>query len=98
MGFSGHEGGWGNQILLQVFKGHLCLRSPLELVLFLEEFKKRESPDVESRDEPTQSSHTPRQLLDIMEALVQLHVSNSRHLLWVRVDAAMGDQISELFF
>jgi hypothetical protein len=48
MGLHGYQGGWGSQILLQVFKGLLCLRSPLELVLFFEEFKERESPDAES--------------------------------------------------
>jgi hypothetical protein len=41
---------WGCQVLLQVFKCLLCLLSPLELVLFLEELKQRESPDAESRD------------------------------------------------
>jgi hypothetical protein len=48
MGFSGYQGRWANQILLQVHKGLLCLLSPLELVLFLEELKEWESPDVES--------------------------------------------------
>jgi hypothetical protein len=35
-------------MLLQFFEGLLCLLSPLELVLFLEELKERESPDIES--------------------------------------------------
>jgi hypothetical protein len=48
MGFRGHEGGWGSQILLQVFEGLLCLLSPLELVLFSEELKKRQPPDAKS--------------------------------------------------
>jgi hypothetical protein len=38
--FRGHQGGWGSQILLQVFEGLLCLLSPMELVLFFEELKK----------------------------------------------------------
>jgi hypothetical protein len=33
-GFRGHQGGWSSQILLQVFRGLLCLLSPLEHVLF----------------------------------------------------------------
>jgi hypothetical protein len=48
MGFWGYQSGWGSQIILQVFEGLLGLLSPLELVLFLEELKERESPDVES--------------------------------------------------
>jgi hypothetical protein len=48
MGFWGYQSGWGCQILLQVFEGLLCLLSPLELDLFLEELKERESPDAES--------------------------------------------------
>jgi hypothetical protein len=35
---------WGSQIFLQVFKGLLCLLSPLELVLYFEDLKERESP------------------------------------------------------
>jgi hypothetical protein len=69
VGFQGYQSGWGSQILLQVFKNLLCLLSPLELVLFLDELKEMESPDAESRDEPTQGGHTPHQLLYIMEAL-----------------------------
>jgi hypothetical protein len=38
--FWGHQGGWGSQILLQVFEALLCLLSPLELVLFLRSLKK----------------------------------------------------------
>jgi hypothetical protein len=48
MGFQGYQGGWGCQILLQVFKGLLCLLSLLELILFLEELKERESPNDKS--------------------------------------------------
>jgi hypothetical protein len=81
MGFRGHQGGWGNPILLQVFKCLLCLRSPLELVLFFEEFKEREPDEAESRDEFAQGSHTPRQLLDIMETLGWHHFHDSQHLL-----------------
>jgi hypothetical protein len=69
MGFRGYQSGWGYQILLQVFKGLLCLLSPLELVIFLEEVKERESPDTESQDEPAQGGHASRQLLHVMEAL-----------------------------
>jgi hypothetical protein len=39
MGFRGYQSGWGCQIFLQVFKGLLCLLSPLEFIMFLEEFK-----------------------------------------------------------
>jgi hypothetical protein len=35
-------------MLLQFFKGLLCFLSPLELILFFEELKKRESSDAES--------------------------------------------------
>jgi hypothetical protein len=80
MGFQGHQGRWGSQIFLQIFEGLLCLLSPLELVLFLEKLEERESPDAKSRDEPTQGSRAPRQLLDIMEALGRLHLGDSRHL------------------
>jgi hypothetical protein len=59
----------------------LGLLSPLEVVMFLEEIKERESPDDESRDEPAQGGHAPRQLLYIMEPLGQLHFSDSQHLL-----------------
>jgi hypothetical protein len=59
MGFWGYQSGWGCQILLQVFKDLLCLLSPLELVLFLEELKERESPNVKSRDKPAQSGMHP---------------------------------------
>jgi hypothetical protein len=95
MGFWGHLSGWGSQILFQVFKGLLCFLSPLELVLFLEELKERESLEAESRDEPTQGSHAPCQLLDVVEAIMRLHFHDSRHLLWVRVDSTMGDHIPE---
>jgi hypothetical protein len=47
----------------------MCLLSPLELVLFLEELEEWESLDVESRDDPSQSSHTSCQLLDIWRLL-----------------------------
>jgi hypothetical protein len=77
MGFRGYQSKWGNQILLQVFEGLLCLLSPLELFLFLEELKEWESPDIESRDESSQCSHTSHQLLDIMEALGRLQLSDS---------------------
>jgi hypothetical protein len=40
VGFWGHQGGWGSQILLQVFEALLCLLSPLELVLILRSLKK----------------------------------------------------------
>jgi hypothetical protein len=52
MGFQSYQSQWGCQVLIQVFKGLLCLLSPLECVLFLEELKEIESPDAESRDEP----------------------------------------------
>jgi hypothetical protein len=32
-----------------------------------------------------------------MKALKQLHLGDSQHLLWVRVNAAMGDHIPEQF-
>jgi hypothetical protein len=48
MGFRSYQSRWDCQVLLQVFKGLLCLLSPLELVLFLEELKERESPDGET--------------------------------------------------
>jgi hypothetical protein len=48
MWFWGYQGRWVNQILLEVFKGLLCLLSPLELVMFLEELKEWEFPDAES--------------------------------------------------
>jgi hypothetical protein len=48
VGFWGYQGRWVAQILLQVFKGLLCLLSPLELMLFLEELKEWLSPDAES--------------------------------------------------
>jgi hypothetical protein len=35
----GYQGRWGCQILLQFFKGLLCLLSPLELVMFHEELE-----------------------------------------------------------
>jgi hypothetical protein len=87
--------GWGNQILLEVFKGLLCLLSPLELVMFLDELKERESPDAKSQDGHSQNSHAPCQLLDIMEVLGWLHFSDSRHLLWVRIDSVTGDHITK---
>jgi hypothetical protein len=68
---------WGCQILFQLFEGLMCLLCLLELVLFLEELKERESPDAESRDKPTQSGHATRQLLHIMEALGRLHFGGS---------------------
>jgi hypothetical protein len=48
VGFRGYQSGWGSQILLQVFKSLLGLLSPLEVVMFLEELKERDSPDTES--------------------------------------------------
>jgi hypothetical protein len=97
MGFWGYQSRWGNQILLQVFKGLLCLLSPLELVLFLKELKEWESPDAESRDESAQGSHTSHRLLDIMEAPGWLHLGDSRHLLWVRVNTTSGDILPSNF-
>jgi hypothetical protein len=44
MGFQGQQGGWGSQILLEVFEGLLCLLALLELVLFLKELEEREPP------------------------------------------------------
>jgi hypothetical protein len=93
MGFRGYQSRWGDQIFLQVFKGLLCFLSPLELAMFLEELKEWESPDAESRDESAQGSHTSYHLLDIMEALGQLHLGVSRHLLQVRVNTTSGDCI-----
>jgi hypothetical protein len=52
MGFQSYQSRWGCQVFLPVFEGLLCFLSPLELVLFLEKLKERESPDAESRDEP----------------------------------------------
>jgi hypothetical protein len=75
----------------------LCLLSPLELVLFFDELKERESPDAESQDKPTQSGHASRQLLHVLEALGRLHFGDSRHLLWVRVNTMIGDHIPEYF-
>jgi hypothetical protein len=63
MGFQGYQSGWGCQILLQFFEGLLCLLSPLEPFLFLEELKERESPNAESRDKPAQSDHASHHLL-----------------------------------
>jgi hypothetical protein len=51
MGFRGYQSGWGCQIFLQVFKGLLCLLSPLEFIMFLEEFKEWESLDAKSQDD-----------------------------------------------
>jgi hypothetical protein len=95
VGFRGYQSEWGSQILLQVFERLLCLLSPLELVLFLEEPKKRESPNTESRDKPAQSGHASHQLLHIVEALGQLYFGDSQHLLWVRVNTMTGDHIPE---
>jgi hypothetical protein len=86
MGFQAYQSRWGGQILLQVFEGLLCLLGTPELVSFFEELKKWESPDVESQNESAQGSHTSHQLLYIMEALGWLHLGDSRHLLWVRVN------------
>jgi hypothetical protein len=77
MGFWGYQSGWGCQILFQVFEGLLCLLSPLELVMFLEELKEREPPDAKSRDKPAQSDHASHQLLYIMEALGRLHFGDT---------------------
>jgi hypothetical protein len=63
--------------------------------MFLEELKERESTDAESRDEPPQGAHAPRRLLHIMEALKRLHLCDTRHLIWVRVNTVMGDHIPE---
>jgi hypothetical protein len=63
----------------------LCLLSPLEVVLFFEDLKEWESPDAESQNEPTEGSHEPHQLLDIMKALGRLHLGDSRHLLRVHL-------------
>jgi hypothetical protein len=41
-------GGWGSQIFLEVFKSLMCLLSPLEPLLLLEEFEEREHPYSES--------------------------------------------------
>jgi hypothetical protein len=76
VGFRAYQGRWGSQILLQVFKGLLCLLSALELVLFFDELKKWESPNAELRDESAQGSQTSYQLLDIMEALRQHHLGD----------------------
>jgi hypothetical protein len=95
VGFQGYQSRWGDQIFLQVFEGFLCVLSPLELVMFLEELKQWESPNADSRDEFAQGSHTSYQLLDIMEALGWLHLGDGRHLLWVRVNTATGDHIPE---
>jgi hypothetical protein len=81
MGLQGYQSGWGSQVFLQVLEGLLCLLSPLEFVLLLEEFKEWESPDAESRDEPALVSHAPHQLLDIMEVLSWLNLGDSHHLL-----------------
>jgi hypothetical protein len=97
MGLKGYQSEWGSQILLQVFEGLLCLLSSMELVMFLEELKERESPYAESRDEPSQSGHASHQLLHIMEPLGQLHFGDSQHLLWINFNTMMGDHIPEQF-
>jgi hypothetical protein len=76
VGIWGDQGRWVNKIFLQVYGGHLCLLSPLELVMFLEEHKELESSNVESRDDPTQGSHTPRQIMNIIEALRRPHLGD----------------------
>jgi hypothetical protein len=48
MGFRGYQTRWGDEIFLQAFEGFLCLLGLLDLVMFLEELKKWESPDAES--------------------------------------------------
>jgi hypothetical protein len=48
MGFQGYLTRWGDEIFLQAIEGFLCLLGPLDLVMFLEELKKWESPDAES--------------------------------------------------
>jgi hypothetical protein len=48
VGFQGHQGGWGSQVLLEIFERFMCLFCPLKLVLFFEELEEREPPDVES--------------------------------------------------
>jgi hypothetical protein len=48
VGFRGHQGGLGSQILLEVFEGLLCFLGPLELVLLLKELEKWEPPNTES--------------------------------------------------
>jgi hypothetical protein len=93
--FRGNQGGWGSQIFLQVFEGLFYLLSPLELVMFLYELEKRESPDAESRDEPAQGRHASHQLLDIVKALGRLDVGDSHHFLWVRINPMTGDHIPE---
>jgi hypothetical protein len=50
MPFRGHQGGWGSQILLQVFEGLLFLLGPVELVLFIKELKEWEPPNAQLRD------------------------------------------------
>jgi hypothetical protein len=40
VGFRGHPGGWGSQILFEVFEGLLCFVGPLELVMLLKELEK----------------------------------------------------------
>jgi hypothetical protein len=56
MGFQGYQSGWDCQIL-QIFEGLLCLLSPLELVLFLEELKGR-------------SSLTPSRKMNLLKAVM----------------------------
>jgi hypothetical protein len=46
VGFRGHQGGWGNQVFLEVFEGFLF--SPLDIFLFFVELEERGSPDAES--------------------------------------------------
>jgi hypothetical protein len=76
VGFRGYQSGWCSQVL-QVFECLVGPLSPLELILFLEELKERESPDAESRDEPAQGGHAPHQHLHIMEAFGRLHFGDS---------------------
>jgi hypothetical protein len=45
MGFRGHQGEWGNQILHEVIKSLMCFHTPLEFALFLEDLEEREPPN-----------------------------------------------------
>jgi hypothetical protein len=48
VGLQSHKGGWGSQIVLEVFECLLCFLGPLELVLFYKELEKWEPPNAES--------------------------------------------------
>jgi hypothetical protein len=89
------QDGWRLQVVFEVLKRLVCLLSPLELVVVLEQLEEGQSLFSKSGDESVQSCHAASELLDVLDHLRCILGCNSIDLLWIFFDPAMADNEPE---